>query len=166
LSGPTSIGSRGVSNPSMASPAPPPERPILIPDASVAVKWHVPEPDSEAAARLLDFRFALHVPAYFFTEAASVFQRKVAVERTLSEAEALDAFRLLRTVPMTVHATEGLLEDAIRHGVRHRRPVYDSLYLVLAEALGGRVVTADGRLFRGVQGGPLAHLVLWVTDST
>ena len=37
---------------------------------------------------------------------------------------------------MTIHATEGLLEDAFRHGVRYRRPVYDSLYLVLAAALG------------------------------
>ena len=65
---------------------------------------------------------------------------------------------------MTVHATEGLLEDAFRHGVRYRRPVYDSLYLVLATALGGRVVTADRRLYNGVHGGPLDHLVLWVTD--
>jgi predicted nucleic acid-binding protein len=144
--------------------ATPPVRPILVPDAGVGVKWFVPEPDAEAAARLLDARFELHVPSYFFIEAASVFQRKVAVERTLSEVEALEAFRLLHAVPMTVHATEGLLEEAVRHGIRYRRPVYDSLYMVLALALGGRVVTADRRLYNGVHGGPLDHLVLWVTD--
>jgi hypothetical protein len=55
-----------------------------------------------------------------------------------SDPEGLDAFRLLRTVPITIHPTEGLLEDAFRHGVRYRRPVYDSLYLVLAVALGAR----------------------------
>ena len=148
-----------------ASADPPRGPSILIPDASVGLKWYVPESDSEAAARLLDLRFALHVPAYFFTEAASVLQRKVAVDQTLSEAEALDVYRLLGTVPVTVHPTEGLLEDALRHGIRYRRPVYDSLYLVLAEACGGRVVTADGRLHRGVRGGPLGHLVLWVTDT-
>ena len=65
---------------------------------------------------------------------------------------------------MTIHATEGLLESAFRHGVRYRRPIYDSLYLVLAMALGGRVVTADRRLYNGVHGGPLDHLVVWVTD--
>ena len=123
----------------------------------------VPEPDADDAARLLDTRFELHL-SYFFTEAASVLQRKVAVDRSLSEAEGLAASQLLRTVPMTVHATEALLEDAFRHGVRYRRPVYDSLYLVLAVALGGRVVTADRRLYHGVRGGPLDHLVLWVTD--
>jgi predicted nucleic acid-binding protein len=128
------------------------------------VKWYVPEPDSGGAARLLDPRFELHVPSYFFTEAASVLQRKVAVDRTLSEAEGLDAFQLLRMVPMNVHPTEGLLEHAFRHGVRYRRPVYDGLYLVLAAAVGGRVVTGDRRLYNGVHGGPLDHLVLWVSD--
>lgn len=141
-----------------------PPKPILVPDAGMGVKWFVPEPDAEAAARLLDNRFELHVPSYFFTEAASVFQRKVAVERTLSEAEALDIFRLLRAVPLTVHATEDLLEQAMRHSIRYRRPVYDSLYMVLVMALGGQVVTADHRLYNGVRGGPLEHLVLWITD--
>src|SRR5262249_29141686 len=142
-------------------PNPPPARQVFVPDACVGVKWYVPEPDSDEAARLLDPRFELHVPSYFFTEAASVLQPKVAVDRQLSEVEGLDAFQLLRTVPMTIHTTEGLLEDAFRLGVRYRRPVYDSLYLVLAVAVGGRVVTGDRRLYNGVHGSPLDHLVLW-----
>src|SRR5260370_18302009 len=145
-------------------PTPPTVRQILIPDACVGVKWYVPELESSAAARLLDFQFELHILMCFFTEAASVLQRKVAVDRTLSEAEGLNAFHLLKTVPITIHATELLLEDAFRHGVRYRRPVYDSLYLVLAAAMRGRVVTADRRLYNGVHGGPLDHLVIWVTD--
>jgi predicted nucleic acid-binding protein len=157
VSGPPSLGGPERSETSIAPP-------ILVPDACVGVKWFVPEPDSAAARRLLDPRFALHIPTYFFTEAASVFQRKVAVDGTLSEAEGLSAFQLLRTVPLTVHPTTPLLEAAFRLGVRSRRPVYDSVYLVLAASLGGRVVTADRRLYNGVQGGPLDHLVLWVTD--
>ncbi len=137
---------------------------ILIADACVGVKWCVPEADSHSATRLLDPWFELHAPSYFFTESASVLQRKVAVEHTLSETEGLDAFQLLRKIPMTVHATEGLLESAFRLGIRYRRPVYDSLYLVLADSLGGRVVTADRRLYNGIHDGPLDHLVLWVTD--
>jgi predicted nucleic acid-binding protein len=114
-------------------------RQVFVPDAGVGVTWIVPEPDADHAARLLDVRFELHIPSYFFTEAASVLQRKVAVDRTLSEAEGLEAFQLLRTVPMSIHATEGLLEDAFRHGVRYRRPVYDSLYLVLDSGEKARV---------------------------
>jgi predicted nucleic acid-binding protein len=142
----------------------PPVSRILIPDAGVGVKWCVEEDHSEAAERLLDPAFERHVPSYFFTEAASVLQRKVAVERMLTEAEGLEAFWLLQTVPMTIYPIQSLLEDAFRLGVRYRRPVYDSLYLALAEAIGGRVVTADRRLYNGVHGGPLDHLVLWVTD--
>ena len=137
---------------------------ILVPDACVGIKWFVPEPNSIEAARLLDRQFELHVPSYFFTEAASVLQCKVAVDRTLTEAECLSAYQLLKSVPMTIHATERLLEDAFQLGARYRRPVYDNLYLVLAAAVGGRVVTADRRLYNGVHGGPLDHLVLWVTD--
>ena len=135
-----------------------------MPDAGVGVKWFVPEPDAGEAARLLNARFELHTPSYFFTEAASVLQRKVAIDRSLSESEGLEAFRLIRIIPITVHPTERLLEDAFRHAVRYRRPVYDSLYLVLAAAIGGRVVTADRRLYNGVHGGPLDHLVVWVAD--
>ncbi len=144
--------------------APPTVRKIFVPDAGVGVKWFVPEPDAGEAAQLLNARFELHAPSYFFTEAASVLQRKFAIDRTLSELEGLEAFRLIRIVPITVHPTEGLLEDAFRHAVRYRRPVYDSLYLVLASAIGGRVVTADRRLYNGVRGGPLDHLVVWVAD--
>lgn len=161
MSGPSGPDPRGPSEESTL----PPVRQVLVPDAGLSVKWFVPEPDADQAARWLDARFELHAPSYFFTEAASVLQRKVALDRTLSEAEGLEVFRLLRSVPMTIHATEGLLEDAFRHGVRYRRPVYDSLYLVLAAALGGRVVTADRRLYNGVRGGPLDHLVLWVGDT-
>ena len=160
MSGPHVSVPRGVPEESTSPPA----CQILVPDACVGVKWFVPEPNSIEAARLLDPRFELHAPSYFFTAAASVLQRKVAVDRSLSEAEGLDAFQLIRTVPMTIHATDGLLEDAFRHGVRYKRPVYDSLYLVLATALGGRVVTADRRFYNGVHGGPLDHLVLWVSD--
>jgi predicted nucleic acid-binding protein len=37
---------------------------------------------------------------------------------------------------------------------------YHSLYFMLAEALGERVVTADRRPCNGVRGGPLDHLAL------
>jgi hypothetical protein len=63
-----------------------------------------------------------------------------------------------------VHSTEGLLENALRHGKSYRRPVYDSLYLVLATALARRALTGDRRLYNGVHGGPLDDLMLWVTD--
>lgn len=136
----------------------------LIPDAGVGVAWYVPQPYTAEALRLLAGAYELHVPDYFFTEASSTLQQYVALRNLLDEAEGLDVFRRLRRVPMTVHPTSDLLEDAYHLGVRYRRPVYDSLYLALARAKGGQVVTADGRLYRGAGNGPLSGLVRWVTD--
>jgi hypothetical protein len=73
--------------------------------------------------------------------------------------------RPIEHVPITIHPTESLLEAAFRDGMRYRRPICDCLYLVLAAVLGARVVTADRRLYNGVRGGPLDHLVLWITDA-
>ncbi len=42
--------------------------------------------------------------------------------------------------------------------------VYDCLYVALAQALGGRMVTADRRFFDRISGTPYADLVLWVED--
>ncbi len=108
--------------------------------------------------------YDLQVPSYFFTEAASVLQRKVAVDRTLSEADGLAALQILRAHSDDYPRDRGSTGIRLRHGVRYRRPVYDSFYLMLAISVGGRVVTADRRLYNGVHGGPLDHLVLWVTD--
>ncbi|MBV8076333.1 MAG: type II toxin-antitoxin system VapC family toxin [Planctomycetaceae bacterium] len=164
MSGSPPVGDPGAHVTPSAPSAPSALPQILVPDACMGVKWFVPETDAADARRLLAPRFSLHVPTSFFTESASVLQRKVAVDGTLSEADGLAAFQLLRTVPVTVHPTTPLLEAASRIGVRYRRPVYDSLYLVLASSLGGRVVTADKRLYHGAHGGPLDFLVLWVTD--
>ena len=84
---PAPLDPQDVPRPWTTSPA----RQILVPDPCVGVKWYVPESHSGEAARLLDPRFELHIPTYFFTEAASVLQPKVAVDRTLSETEGLDA---------------------------------------------------------------------------
>jgi predicted nucleic acid-binding protein len=130
----------------------------------VAVKWYIPEPGWELATRLLHVGFDLHVPDYFYIECASLVQRKVAVERTVPPDDGLEIRRLLRQVPLNVHATEALLDDAYDLAVRYRRPVYDSLYLVLAQRLVGQVVTADARLFHGASTGPLAGLVVLMSD--
>ena len=45
-----------------------------------------------------------------------------------------------------------------------KRSVYDCLYLALAEALNGRLVTADGKFFQALGNSPLRNRMLWVAD--
>ncbi|MCX6677457.1 MAG: type II toxin-antitoxin system VapC family toxin [Methanothrix sp.] len=48
--------------------------------------------------------------------------------------------------------------------VETKRSVYDCLYLALAEALDGRMVTADGKFFQALGSSPLGDRMLWVED--
>jgi predicted nucleic acid-binding protein len=47
---------------------------------------------------------------------------------------------------------------------RTQRTVYDCLYLALAVQLGGRMVTADQRLYNSLAGTPLGPHICWVAD--
>ncbi len=56
--------------------------------------------------------------------------------------------------------------DAIRLAIAHDRPVYDLMYLALAQRLGVRVVTADQRIVNALASTDHGDLVVPLTDST
>jgi hypothetical protein len=58
-------GSAGQDDPIREGSSPALDRQILVPDASVGVKWFVQEPDAESAARLLDSQWDLYTPSYY-----------------------------------------------------------------------------------------------------
>ena len=89
---------------------------------------------------------------------------KVAVDRTLSEAEGLDAFRLLQTVPMTSTRPRACWKTPFGTASATGAQSTTVCTWCLRWRLGGRVVTADRRLYDGVHGGPLNDVVIWVTD--
>ena len=49
----------------------------VVVDASVAVKWFVPENHSAEALRLLDARFRRHIPVLLHTEVGQTIWKKV-----------------------------------------------------------------------------------------
>lgn len=114
-------------------------------DASVAVKWLVVEEGSADARGLLDAAEELHAPRLLVSEVANAVWRKV----RLGQVDRRAASQLLATMsdmPIRWHADETICADAIRLAIAHDRPVYDLMYLALAQRVGGRVVTADQRL--------------------
>lgn len=87
----------------------------LVVDASVAIKWYVPEVHSEAAARVLDERakgVRLQVPDLFFPEFGNILWRKVRVGE-IEKAVAEGIAGALLAVPKTVHRSEALLPSAL-----------------------------------------------------
>ncbi len=133
----------------------------LVVDASVAVKWLVAEEESDAAQRLVASGQELHAPRLLASEVANAVWRKA----RLGEVERGRAGALVATVPdMPVrwHSDETVCADAIRLALTCDRPVYDCMYLALAQRLGSRLITADRRFANALSqtehGGLVLHL--------
>jgi predicted nucleic acid-binding protein len=136
----------------------------FVVDASVAVKWFVPEIHSAAAARLLDPAIVLCAPDLISAEFGNVLWKKVRrAELTPDDAdEILEAFG---GVPLEIRPSSVLLAAAFELAVELDRSVYDSLYLALAVAEKCALVTADAKFHSVVVASPLANHVHWVQDE-
>lgn len=136
----------------------------IVVDASVGVKWFVPEVHAAEARRWRNGPDELHVPTFFFDlEIANTLWKKVhRVEITRADADLILA--QLPGLPVTRHPEAPLLASAFDLAVRTQRTVYDCLYLALAVLLAGRMVTADQRLYNSLAGTPWAAYVCWVAD--
>ena len=121
-------------------------------DASVALKWELPEPDSDKANQLRDdFRNRVHdliAPDTFILEIAHGLT-KAERQGRISDAEKLwlDA---MTTCP-DLHSFQSLMLRAVQMARLARIGVYDCLYVALAEREGCDLVTADDRLVRSLQ---------------
>jgi predicted nucleic acid-binding protein len=135
----------------------------LVVDASVAVKWLVPEEGTEDAERVLASDASLHVPDLVFAEAASALWKRVN-RKQLTEAKADMVLRALNAMPLNVHGTRGLAPAALAVSCAIPVTPYDAIYLALAEALDCHMVTADRRLLRALSGTRLAVRARWMGD--
>ena len=121
----------------------------FVVDASVVIKWFVPEIHSEAACRLLSAANEYVAPELLFPELGNVIWKKVRRgELTDVQGERLAAD--LATVAIETVPTRGLLVDAYGLATATGLTVYDSMYLALAVRLGIELVTADDRLARTI----------------
>lgn len=135
----------------------------FVVDASVAVKWVVPEIHFEAARRLLGKGYGLQVPDFFFAEVSNVFWKRV--KRGEGSAEdARIALEALSTQPFKVSASQGLMARALDMALQTQRTVYDCVYLTLAVERQCQMATADQKLFNALQQDPLAAYLCWVEN--
>lgn len=116
----------------------------FVVDASVAVKWLLVEDHSGAARQLATTGVELHAPRLLASEVANavwVRSRRGEIER--SRTGALVA--TISDMPLQWHQDETVCADATRLAVAYDRPVYDCMYLALAQRIGARLITADQR---------------------
>ncbi len=135
----------------------------LVVDASVAVKWFVPESDSAFADRLIDADDDLIAPDMLLVEAANAFW-KICRRGEMSADQSAAALADLADGVLSLVPSRHLVAAAL--GLAHRlaHPVHDCLYAALAEREGAGLVTADRRLHERLQGAGFASRVVWLHD--
>ncbi|MEA2694640.1 MAG: hypothetical protein QOJ16_4027 [Acidobacteriota bacterium] len=134
-------------------------------DASVAVKWFVPEVHSEEALRLLSAGRELLAPDLLPAEFGNILWKKTR-RGEIGVPKAVEILRALAEIPLHVSSSSRLLESAYLLAEKFQRTVYDSLYLALAILEECPMVTADLRLVHALAGTSLAGRTVWVADLT
>src|SRR5437868_1729342 len=118
-------------------------------DASVAVKWVLPERDSANALALCDDYLrgvhSLLAPDTIFLETAHALTRAER-RKIIQPGEAIQRLAMVITDGPALHSHVQLLHRATELSSQIKIGVYDCLYLVLAEREQCDVVTADQRL--------------------
>ena len=115
---------------------------VFVVDASLVVKWFVPEVHSVAARKWLDASHDYIAPALIFPEVGNALWRKVR-KGELSPEDAHSLVSDLSVVGVEAIAMRGLASDAHALAVRTGITVYDATYLTLAVRLETQVITGD-----------------------
>ena len=126
-------------------------------DASVVVDWVAPGVDPDAPAGRLLARLAREgapvlAPRLLLEEVGNALLTGIR-RRRWSGAEADASFVLLRRLPVRLVDHPGDLDRAFELSRRYdEHPLYDLLYVTVAERLGEQLVTADEALRRRLAG--------------
>lgn len=127
---------------------------VFVIDASVVIKWFVPEVHTDAARRWLESSHEYVSPDLLFPEAGNVIWKKVRRgELTVGQGQRLAGD--LAGIAVEVIAMRGLLPDAHSLALSTGLTVYDAMYVTLAVRLDTQVITADNRLIRTLVSHPL-----------
>lgn len=135
----------------------------MIVDASVAIKWFVPEIHAITALRLLDMPVRLMAPDLIFAETGNILWKKWR-RKELSLPDAAAILEDFKQMPLDIAECEPLVEIAWQIATGYDRTFYDSLYLALAKSENGKMVTADRAFYNALHKEALGKSLLWIED--
>ncbi len=137
---------------------------ILVVDASVALKWFLAdEPDAAKALAIVQDGAALIAPDILIAEVCNAAWRSARLGRIGRDQVQEIAAILPRFFDLLVGAAAlalraVILAEALDH------PVYDCLYLALAETRQAKLITADTRLLGKLRQTPCKAQALHLAD--
>jgi predicted nucleic acid-binding protein len=127
----------------------------FVVDASVVIKWFVPEIHSDAARRLLTRSHEYFAPDLLFAETANTIWKKIR-RGELTAERGQELVEDISRIAVEAVPCRFLGEDAHALANVTGRNVYDSMYLALAIRLKTRMITADDRFVAAIAAFPMA----------
>jgi predicted nucleic acid-binding protein len=129
-------------------------RPTYVVDASVAVKWVLPEVDQSRAFRIQemyqDEEIDLVAPYLLIAEIGNVLWKRVC-RGELPQPAAIRCFQqLLKDSPILLDSP-AVNQSALHLALAHDQTVYDCLYLAWALEQRCDLITADERFFHAIR---------------
>jgi predicted nucleic acid-binding protein len=126
--------------------------PKYVFDVSVWLKLFIAEPDSDVAAALIESESNYLAPDVLFAEFCNVIwlKRRVGDLSAKQAHEAIDQLAGFFGAFDIVWSAE-LMSTALDLAITIDHPVYDCLYLVLADESGLVLITADRKFYRAVR---------------
>jgi predicted nucleic acid-binding protein len=119
-------------------------------DASVAVKWFIPEPQSDRAAFLLAEyradRLDLIAPDVLIAEVGNTLWKRSVLRGEIASADAQAMYRDFIDLRIPLRSSSALAEAALAIAVAHHHSLYDALYIALALERKCDLISADRTL--------------------
>ncbi len=137
-------------------------------DASVVLKWYVPEKSSDVAMRLKDqieeSSQLVAVPESFFLESSNALWKKSFLVKELPSHDAKGILSRILDLPFYVIKDEILLLKALDLALVYGVSVYDGMYLACALQSKAKLVTDDAALIRRLANSEMSKWVMLLTD--
>ena len=137
----------------------------LVIDASVLIKFYVPEILSDRAERLLakvgNKDIDLLAPDLIYPEAGNILWKKQRLKE-LTHSEAEEITDAILSLPLMIGASKSLLPLAVDIAIACGITVYDASYLSLAKVYETTLITADRKLVDVLAKTDLKDSVIWL----
>jgi len=135
----------------------------IVVDASVAIKWFIPEIYDTDALHLFKKKLRFIAPDLIFAEVTNILWKKNRLKELSLEA-ATNILNDFKKMPIDSYESEFLLDTAWQIATAYQCTVYDSLYVALAKTKECIFVTADKTLYNNLHKTTLAHSLLWIEN--
>lgn len=127
----------------------------LVVDASVAVKWLIPEEYSQQALKLLKMLAEgvteLHAPLILKYEVYNALRTYVS-RKIITAENAHRLSRIFSQIELRYHEPSwNVLQVSLKQAIEYGITVYDAIYITLAQELDATLITADKHLCQRIK---------------